>query len=127
MSEEQPPSKANEEQQALAAFNHAAEELRFFKGQQWHVANYALLAYAAVVATQRVVENPFMTRFAEVLVVAVLLVGRAPAPPPADLSTPLGVVQAYVEALQAGDVTQHAGDVLDDLRGRFGPERNHEN
>ena len=73
-SKEQPSSKANEEQQALAAFNHAADELRFFKGQQWHVANYALLAYAAVVAAQRLVENPFMTRFAEVLVVAVLLV-----------------------------------------------------
>ena len=39
-----PPS----EEQALAAFNHAAEELRFFKGQQWHVTNYALLAYVAL-------------------------------------------------------------------------------
>jgi hypothetical protein len=36
------------EQQALAAFNHAAEELRFFKGQQWHVTNYVLLAYVAL-------------------------------------------------------------------------------
>jgi hypothetical protein len=37
-----------DEQQALAIFRHAAEELRFFKGQQWSVANYTLLAYAAL-------------------------------------------------------------------------------
>jgi hypothetical protein len=38
------------EQQALATFSHAAEEIRFFKGQQWHVTNYALIAYAALAA-----------------------------------------------------------------------------
>jgi hypothetical protein len=38
------------EEQALATFNHAAEEIRFFKGQQWRVTNYALLAYGALVA-----------------------------------------------------------------------------
>jgi hypothetical protein len=41
------------EQQALAVFNHAAEEIRFFKGQQWRVTNYALLAYAALAAAPR--------------------------------------------------------------------------
>jgi hypothetical protein len=39
------------EQQALATFYHAAEEIRFFKGQQWKVTNYALIAYGALAAT----------------------------------------------------------------------------
>ena len=31
-------------------FTHAGEEIRFFKSQQWHVTNYALLAYVALAA-----------------------------------------------------------------------------
>ena len=49
-----PPS----EEQALAAFNHAAEELRFFKVQQWHVTNYALLAYVALAGVRNGWEKP---------------------------------------------------------------------
>jgi hypothetical protein len=48
-SESQPPFGPSE-QQALTTVNYAAEELRFFKGQQWHVTNYALIAYAALAA-----------------------------------------------------------------------------
>lgn len=36
-------------------------------------------------------------------IAAVLLAGRAPAPPPADPASPVGVVQAYVEAVRAGE------------------------
>ena len=43
-------------EQALTTFNHAAEELRFFKGQQWRVTNYALIAYAALAAAPSWVE-----------------------------------------------------------------------
>jgi hypothetical protein len=38
------------EPQALAVLNHAGHEIRFFKGQQWQVTNYALLTYAALAA-----------------------------------------------------------------------------
>jgi hypothetical protein len=47
---EDTPSTPPEPEQALAVFNHAGEEIRFFKSQQWHVTNYALGAYAALVA-----------------------------------------------------------------------------
>lgn len=40
---------ANDQQQALAAFEHAGAELRFFKSQQWSAANYTLLAEATAV------------------------------------------------------------------------------
>ena len=43
------------QEQALAVFSHAAEEIRFFKGQQWNVTNYTLAAYAALVATASLV------------------------------------------------------------------------
>jgi hypothetical protein len=46
-----------EQGQALAVFNHATEEIRFFKGQQWRVTNYALLAYAALAAAPRLIER----------------------------------------------------------------------
>jgi hypothetical protein len=36
------------EEQGVAAFNHAAEERRFLRGQQWQVTNYTLIAYAAL-------------------------------------------------------------------------------
>jgi hypothetical protein len=45
------PSYDPSEDQALVVFDHAAEEIRFFKGQQWNVTNYTLAAYAALVAT----------------------------------------------------------------------------
>jgi hypothetical protein len=45
------------EEQALATFNHAGEEIRFFKGQQWHATNYALLAYAALAAAPEWMET----------------------------------------------------------------------
>ena len=38
------------EEQALAVFNHAGDEIRFFKSQQWHVTNSALVAMAALAA-----------------------------------------------------------------------------
>jgi hypothetical protein len=41
-SKEQARWKADEREQALAIFNHAAEELRSFKGKRWHVAHYTL-------------------------------------------------------------------------------------
>jgi hypothetical protein len=44
------PNASSEQEQALAVFNHAAEEIRFFKRQQWLVTNYALLAYGALAA-----------------------------------------------------------------------------
>jgi hypothetical protein len=44
------------EEQALATINHAREEIRFFKGQQWQVTNYALIAYAALAAVPSWVE-----------------------------------------------------------------------
>jgi hypothetical protein len=45
------------EQQALAVFNHAAQEIRFFKDQQWRVTNYALLAYGALVAAPELIDG----------------------------------------------------------------------
>lgn len=45
-----PIDRPSEQEQALAVFNHAAEEIRFFKSQQWSVTNYTLLAYAALAA-----------------------------------------------------------------------------
>ena len=37
-------------------------------------------------------------------IAVVLVLGRGPAPPPPDPNSPVGVVQAYVEALRDGDV-----------------------
>lgn len=65
------------EEQTLAAFHHAAEELRFFKGQQWRVANYTLLAYAALVATPSLVQSCAVSAFAGVLVPVVTLAALA--------------------------------------------------
>jgi hypothetical protein len=42
------PNTSSEQAQALAVFNHAAEEIRFFKGQELPVTNYALIAYGAL-------------------------------------------------------------------------------
>jgi hypothetical protein len=44
-----------EQNQALAVFHHAAEEVRFFKKQQWLVTNYTVLTYAALVAAPEAV------------------------------------------------------------------------
>lgn len=42
-------------------------------------------------------------------IAAVFVVRRAPAPAPPDLSTPAGVVQAYADALRAGEVDRAYG------------------
>ncbi len=42
-------------------------------------------------------------------IAAVLLVGRLPSSPPVDPSSPVGVVQAYVQALRAGDLERAYG------------------
>jgi hypothetical protein len=39
------------EEQALAIFNQAAEQMRFERSLQWQITNYAVLAYAALTAT----------------------------------------------------------------------------
>ena len=48
--EDLPTLGPSEEQQALAAFNHAAEQKRFLLGQQWRITNYALIAFAVLTA-----------------------------------------------------------------------------
>lgn len=45
---ERPDASQDNQQQALAIFYHAAEELCFFKRQPLQVTNYALLAYIAL-------------------------------------------------------------------------------
>jgi hypothetical protein len=60
-----------EQEQAIVAFNHAAEELRFFKSQQWNVANYALVAQAVLVAAPALFPDDRAARFAHILGVAV--------------------------------------------------------
>jgi hypothetical protein len=61
-------------------------------------------------------------------IAAVVLVGRGPAAPPADLGSPVGVVQAYVEAVRAGDLdraysflsrSEQAAVSLSEYRRRF--------
>ena len=47
----------SDEEQALAVFNHAGEEIRFFKGQQWMLTNYALLAYGALAAASLLIDD----------------------------------------------------------------------
>jgi hypothetical protein len=42
-------------EQALAVFHHAAEEIRFFKKQQWLVTNYTVLTYTVLVAAPEAV------------------------------------------------------------------------
>lgn len=44
-------------EEAMAVFSHAAEEIRFFKGQQWSATNYALTAYAALALAPHWVEG----------------------------------------------------------------------
>lgn len=68
---------SQEQEQALATFDHAAEELRFFKGQQWQVANYALIAYAALVAAPRWTESCALSAIAGMLVFVVMLAALA--------------------------------------------------
>jgi Flp pilus assembly protein TadB len=43
------------EAQALAVFNHAGQEIRFYRGQQWQVTHYALLACAALAAAPQLI------------------------------------------------------------------------
>ena len=46
------------EEQALAIFNQAAEQMRFERGLQWQIAEYALLAYAALAAASFALTQP---------------------------------------------------------------------
>jgi hypothetical protein len=50
-----PIDHPGDQEQALAVFNHAGEEIRFFKGQQWMLTNYALLAYGALAAAPQLI------------------------------------------------------------------------
>jgi hypothetical protein len=78
--EQLPPSRPSEEQ-ALAIFNNAAEQRRFLMMQRWHIANYALLAFAALAAAPDWLEKgswldtgrSWVSFGAIVLVVAVLV------------------------------------------------------
>jgi hypothetical protein len=47
----------NASDEAALAFNHAAEEIRFFKGQQWSITNYALLLQAGIVGAVELVKQ----------------------------------------------------------------------
>jgi hypothetical protein len=57
-------------------------------------------------------------------VAIVLVLGRAPAPPPPDPASPAGVVQAYVEALRAGDFDRARGYLSQSARAEI--DRNRE-
>jgi hypothetical protein len=46
---------ALEQEQALAVFHHAAEEIRFYRKQQWQVTNYTLLTYGALVGAPELI------------------------------------------------------------------------
>jgi hypothetical protein len=52
------PEAELKQQEGLAVFHHAAEEIRFFKRQQWLVTNYALAAYAVLVAAPELLGDP---------------------------------------------------------------------
>jgi hypothetical protein len=69
----QNPNTSSEQEQALAVFNHAAEEIRFFKGQQWHVTNYALLTFAALAVVPSWLEPPRWAWFANLLCTALVI------------------------------------------------------
>lgn len=45
-------------EEAAIAFKHAADEIRFFKGQQWSITNYALALQAGIVGTVKLIEPP---------------------------------------------------------------------
>jgi hypothetical protein len=55
-------------------------------------------------------------------IAVVLLLGRAPAPPPPDPASPAGVVQGYVEALRAGEIDRARGYLSQSARAEI--ERN---
>ena len=56
-------------------------------------------------------------------VAIVLVLGRAPAPPPPDPASPAGVVQAYVEALRAGDFDRARGYLSQSARAELDRSR----
>ena len=60
------------QEQALAVFNHAAQEIRFFKGQQWLVTNYALITYGALAATPQLIDDTCLKAVASALCAAVV-------------------------------------------------------
>lgn len=63
--------------QLLALFHDATENIRLAKRQQWYVAYYAILFYAAVIFTSRYVltpENDWAFWFLVALLVAILAV-----------------------------------------------------
>ena len=57
------------------ALHHAAEEIRFFRGQQWHVANYALLSYATLIAASRLIESSAIGLLAGLHILVVMVAG----------------------------------------------------
>jgi hypothetical protein len=66
--------------QAGLAFEHAGEEIRFFKEQQWRITNYALLLQTAMVGAMGLVEESFKPVWAIVgrvgcVVIAVCAIG----------------------------------------------------
>lgn len=66
------PSTSPDREQALAVLSHAGEEIRFFKSQQWHVTNYALLAYVALASVPSWItaSEAFASAICAVLVIA---------------------------------------------------------
>ena len=76
-SEMHTPNTSSEQEQALAVFNHAAEEIRFFKGQQWNTTNYALLTFAALAVIPPWLEPPRWAWLANWLCVSLAIVAFA--------------------------------------------------
>jgi hypothetical protein len=72
--QKEPPLDQPEEQ-ALATFNHATEQRRFLRGQQWTITYYALTAYGALAVAPSLVELGFWRFLVSVL--ALLLVWAA--------------------------------------------------
>jgi hypothetical protein len=63
-------------EEAAIAFKHAADEIRFFKSQQWSITNYALALQAGVVGAVKLIVPPLRCCWSDVaaLVIVVLLV-----------------------------------------------------
>jgi hypothetical protein len=45
------------QEQALAVFNQAAEQMRFYRSHQWQITYYAVIAYAALATAPRLVRR----------------------------------------------------------------------
>ena len=70
-----PPPYHPSEEQALTIFNNAAEQVRLLTSQRWHIANYALLAFAALAAAPDWMEKGSWLDTRWVSLGAIVLVG----------------------------------------------------